>query len=256
MNILDLKDIDVTLSGVSILRNINFAVAQGETFGIVGPNGAGKTSILNVISGVIRPVRGEVIFNGSPITGVAPHRVPSLGIGRSLQSTQYFTDLTVLNLVSLGFLKNSVLGAFRFSDHRRTHFHAKRPQTRAMEVLELLGLVPYANRPLGELSSAVQKLADMARAMAVGTELILLDEPTSGVSSQERSAITEALNRMRSLGRTIMLIDHDPGFVMANCDRLMAMNFGEVLRVGEPREVMTSDEVKKSYLGDSEHSVA
>jgi len=248
---LKLQNVDVTLSGVSILRGVNFDVKQGETFGIVGPNGAGKTTILNVVSGVVRPVAGDVLFNGKSLKGVAPHRVPALGIGRSLQSTQYFSELTVLNLVSLGFLRNSVWGALRFSDHRRTSVHRDSARNRAIEVLDLLGLTAYAERPLGELSTAVQKLADMARAVAVGTELVLLDEPTSGVSAKERGVIAEALQTMRGLGRTIVLIDHDPGFVVANCDSLMAMNFGEVLRVGEPREVMASAEVRKSYLGEA-----
>lgn len=247
--LLALESVDVELGGVSILRDIDFEVSQGHTFGIVGPNGAGKTTILNVISGVVPTVRGEVLFKGEKLTGTSPHKVRNHGIGRSLQSTQYFNYLTVLNLVSLGQLKNSVWGALRFSDHRRTRFEASR--SRAMEALELLDLTTYANRPLGELSSAVQKLADMARALAAGTELILLDEPTSGVSATERGAIGEALAEMRRLGRTIVLIDHDPGFVVSNCDQLMAMNFGEVLRVGEPGEVMSSPEVKRSYLGQS-----
>lgn len=248
--LLALESVDVELGGVSILRDINFEVSQGHTFGIVGPNGAGKTTILNVISGVVPTVRGEVLFKGEKLTGTSPHKVRNHGIGRSLQSTQYFNYLTVLNLVSLGQLKNSVWGALRFADHRRTRF-GEASRSRAMEALELLDLTSYADRPLGELSSAVQKLADMARALAAGTELVLLDEPTSGVSATERGAIGEALAEMRRLGRTIVLIDHDPGFVVSNCDQLMAMNFGEVLRVGEPGEVMSSPEVKRSYLGQS-----
>jgi branched-chain amino acid transport system ATP-binding protein len=248
---LELQHIDVRLNDVSILRDVNFDVKQGETFGIVGPNGAGKTTILNVVSGIVRPVAGDVVFNGKSIKGAAPHRVPDLGIGRSLQSTHYFADLTVLNLITLGFLPNSVWGALRFNDHRRTRAHKDEARNRALDVIKLLGLTAYADRPLGELSSAMQKLADMGRAVAVGSRLILLDEPTSGVSLKERGAIAEALQTLRGLGRTIVLIDHDPGFVVANCDRLMAMNFGEVLRVGEPREVMGSAEVRKSYLGEA-----
>jgi branched-chain amino acid transport system ATP-binding protein len=246
---LGLRDVDVFLGGVSILRDITFDVRQGDTFGIVGPNGAGKTTILNVVSGVVPTAKGQVLFKGQELTGITPHKVRGHGIGRSLQSTHYFADLTVLNLVALGQLKNTVWGALRYSDHRRARLENGQAQSKAMEVLELLDLTSYAHRPLGELSSAVQKLVDMARALAVGTELILLDEPTSGVSGQERGAIADALSEMRRLGRTIVLIDHDPSFVISNCDQLMAMNFGEVLRVGEPSEVMSSPEVKRSYLG-------
>jgi branched-chain amino acid transport system ATP-binding protein len=118
--------------------------------------------------------------------------------------------------------------------------------------LEQLGLNRYADRPLGELSSAVGKLVDIARAVVAGTHLILLDEPTSGVSGQERGLIADALGRLRQLGRTIVLIDHDPGFATNNCDRLMAMNFGQVLHVGKPAEVMNNEVVKRSYLGEAD----
>lgn len=249
--LLGLKDVDVVLGGVSILRDITFDVRQGDTFGIVGPNGAGKTTILNVVSGVVPTAKGEVRFKGEKLTGITPHKVRNHGIGRSLQSTHYFADLTVLNLVALGQLKNTVWGALRYSDHRRARFENGQARSRAMEVLDLLDLTAFAHRPLSELSSAVQKLVDMARALAVGTELILLDEPTSGVSAQERGAIADALGEMRRLGRTIVLIDHDPAFVISNCDQLMAMNFGEVLRVGKPDDVMSSPEVKRSYLGQA-----
>jgi branched-chain amino acid transport system ATP-binding protein len=250
-SILELKSVHVELGGVSILRDIEFDVEKGETFGIVGPNGAGKTTILNVVSGVLPTVRGDVIFRGQELRGVPAHKIRSYGIGRSLQGTHYFADLTALNLVALGSLKNSVWSALRFSDHRRTRRRRDGARSHAMEVLAMLGLERYASRPLSELSSAVQKQVDMARAVAVGTDLVLLDEPTSGVSAGERAAIGEALTRLREQGRTVVLIDHDPGFVTANCDRLMAMNFGEVLRIGKPAEVMSSPEVKRSYLGGS-----
>jgi branched-chain amino acid transport system ATP-binding protein len=246
---LELRGVNVELGGVSILRDIDFHVARGETFGIVGPNGAGKTTILNVVNGILPMVGGQVLYRGEELRGVPAHKIGSHGIGRSLQATHYFADLTVLNLVSLGSLKNSVWGALTFTDHRRTRSRRDGSRSQAMQVLEMLGLERYAHRPLSELSSAVQKLVDMARAVAVGTELVLLDEPTSGVSAAERAAIGEALARLRELGRTVVLIDHDPGFVTANCDRLMAMNFGEVLRIGRPAEVMDSPEVKRSYLG-------
>jgi branched-chain amino acid transport system ATP-binding protein len=249
---LALREVDVELGGVSILRNIDFEVAEGETFGIVGPNGAGKTTILNVVSGVVRPVRGDVVYRGESLSRVPPHKIRGYGIGRSLQSTHYFAELTVLELVALGQLRNSAWGALTFAEHRRTRFRSESARSRAVEVLELLDLTRYAHRPLGELSSAVQKLVDMARALAVGSDLVMLDEPTSGVSREDRGAVAEALREVRRTGRTILLIDHDPGFVIANCDRLMAMNFGEVLRIGEPGEVMASAEVKRSYLGESD----
>jgi branched-chain amino acid transport system ATP-binding protein len=243
--------VDVDLGGVRILRGVTFDVRPGEVFGIVGPNGAGKTTILNVIGGIVRPTAGTVRYGDVDLCRVRPHDMRGHGIGRSLQSTHYFRDLTALQLVALGELPNSVAGALRFAGHRRRRGKAAAARDKGMEVLEQFGLEQYADRPLSELSSAVQKLVDIARAVVAGDELLLLDEPTSGVSGHDRGAIGEALLRLRTLGRTIVLIDHDPGFVTANCDRLMAMNFGEVLDVGLPGEVMNSDAVKRSYLGEA-----
>lgn len=247
---LTVDGVDVDLGGVRILRGVTFDVRPGEVFGIVGPNGAGKTTILNVIDGIVRPVAGTVRYGEVDLRRVRPHTMREHGIGRSLQSTHYFRDLTVLQLVALGELPNSVMGALRFGGHRRRRAE-RAARDGGMEALRQLGLEQYADRPLSELSSAVQKLADIARAVVAGGELLLLDEPTSGVSGHERGAIGEALLRLRELGRTIVLIDHDPGFVTGNCDRLMAMNFGEVLHVGPPDEVMNSEPVKRSYLGEA-----
>jgi ABC-type branched-subunit amino acid transport system ATPase component len=243
--------VDVNFSGVQILNQVTFDVAAGEAFGIVGPNGAGKTTILNVIGGVVRPAGGTVRFGSTDLLRVPPHKMRHYGIGRSLQSTHYFRDLTALQLVALGQVPNSIPGALGFRGHQLR----KRPAggaaaDRGLEVLEQLGLSQYAERPLRELSTAVQKLVDIARAVVSGTDLLLLDEPTSGVSGHERGAIADALGRLRELGRTVILIDHDPGFVTGICDRLMAMNFGQVLHVGKPSEVMSNETVRQSYLGE------
>ena len=245
-----LQGIDVHLGGVQILQGVTFDVRPGESFGIVGPNGAGKTTILNVISGIVAPTAGTLHYGGVNLLGTRPHNIRKHGIGRGLQSTQYFRDLTARQLVALGQLPNSILGALTFNAHRR-RANGSRPDA-AAEALAQLGLTHYADRPLGELSSAVQKLVDIARAVVAGTHLILLDEPTSGVSAQERGLIADALGRLRQLGRTILLIDHDPGFATNNCDRLMAMNFGQVLHIGQPDDVMNHDIVKRSYLGETE----
>lgn len=243
---LEVEGIDVHLGGTQILRSITFAVEPGSTFGIIGPNGAGKTTLLNVISGVVRPTAGSVRYGGADLRRVRPHNIRAHGIGRSLQSTHYFRDLTVRQLVALGELPNTVLGALRFGVYR-----GGRGVSRTVETLEQFDLLPYADRPLSELSSAVQKTVDIARAVVSGTHLLLLDEPTSGVSGAARGSIALALQRLRQLGRTVLLIDHDPGFVVANCDQVMAMNFGTVLHIGDPEEVMRNETVKSSYLGEA-----
>ncbi len=248
--------IDVHLGGTRILHQITFAVKPGETFGIIGPNGAGKTTLLNVISCMIRPTAGSVIYGGVDLRHTSPHNIRHHGIGRSLQSTHYFRELTALQLVALGELPNNVPGAIGFGMHRQRRFEKQSAKgsehpDRAADALARFGLTQYAGRPLGELSSAVQKLVDLARAVVSGTHLLLLDEPTSGVSGRARGSISQALQQLRELGRTTVLIDHDPGFVVANCNRVLAMNFGEVLHIGLPDEVMSNQVVKRSYLGET-----
>jgi branched-chain amino acid transport system ATP-binding protein len=256
---LTVEGVNVQLSGVRILTEVSFSVSPGEVFGIVGPNGAGKTTILNAIGGVVRPAAGTIRYGETDLLRVPPHKMRGHGIGRSLQSTHYFRDLTALQLVSLGEVPNSVAGALGFGGHRsgghrfgghRFGGHRFGSGYRGMEVLKQLGLGEVADRPLSELSTAVQKLADIARAVVAGASLLLLDEPTSGVSGHERGAIAGALARLREHGRTIILIDHDPGFVTGICDRLMAMNFGQVLHAGQPDEVMSNEIVRRSYLGE------
>ena len=240
---LRVSNVSVVLGGVRILEDVTFDVAPGESLGVIGPNGAGKTTVINAICGLVPLMAGEVWMDDIKLTGRRAYRMRGLGIGRSLQTTQYFHDLTCLELVSLAAAPNSAIGAVRFNGHRR-------PDKRSTEVLEMLGLSDYAEHPLSELSTAVQKLVDMARAVASGDKLLLFDEPTSGVSQSDRAVIAKALTSLREVGRTILMIDHDPAFVVANSDRLMAMNFGRVLKIGTPPEVMQDEEVRSSYFGE------
>jgi branched-chain amino acid transport system ATP-binding protein len=240
---LSVSGIGVVIGNVRILEDVTFDVARGESLGIIGPNGAGKTTVLNVVSGVIRPQAGTVWFDGKKLTGRRPHYMRSHGIGRSLQTTQYFHDLTCRELVALAAVPNAVVKALAMRDHRAGH------AGHALATLESLGLGEYAQLRVGQVSTAVQKLVDLARAVATGRSLLLLDEPTSGVSQTDRNVISRALAAVRETGRTVVLIDHDPSFVVKNCDRLLAMNFGRVLRHGPPSEVMRDEEVKRSYLG-------
>ena len=194
--------VSVHLAGVQILDEVTFTVAPGDVFGVV------------------RPTAGTIRYGETDLPRVPPHKMRQHGIGRSLQATHYFRDLTVAQFVSLGQLPNSVAGALRFTGHRP----ARRPgrpaaadsaRDQARGVLAQLGLDELADRPLSELSTALQKLADIARTFVTGT-----------------------------------VIDHDPGFVTGICDRMLAMNFGQVLHVGRPDEVMSNEVVRRSYLGE------
>ena len=248
---LRLRDVAVTLGGVRILDAVSLEVHAGETFGIIGPNGAGKTTVLNAISGVVPLQTGSVELDGVDLAGTRPHRRRELGIGRSLQTTQYHRDLTALELVALSVAPNALVPALRLQAHRDRGDRADRgDRGPAMEALERLALADVAHTRVGELPSGVQKLVDLARAILAGRSVLLLDEPTSGVGAPERRLVASVLAELGEEGRTIVVVDHDPGFVAACCERVVCMNFGAVLVTGPPDEVLASDEVRRSYLGD------
>jgi branched-chain amino acid transport system ATP-binding protein len=249
---LRLRDVDVSLGGVRILDGVSLDVHAGETFGIIGPNGAGKTTVLNAISGVVPLVCGSVELDGVSLAGTRPHRLRELGMGRSLQTTQFFRDLTALELVALSAAPNTLFSALRLRAHRDKGGEAGEGGERsaAMDALERLALADVAHTRVGELPSGVQKLVDLARAILAGRSVLLLDEPTSGVGSHERRLVRSVLDELGAEGRTIVVVDHDPGFVASCCERVVCMNFGAVLVTGPPDEVLGSDEVRRSYLGD------
>ena len=240
---LRLRDVAVTLGGVRILDDVSLEVRAGETFGIIGPNGAGKTTVLNAISGVVPLQAGSISLAGVDLASTRPHRRRELGIGRSLQTTQYYRELTSLELVALSAAPNTLASALRLRAHRAGG-------GAAMDALERLALADVAHTRVGELPSGVQKLVDLARAILAGRSVLLLDEPTSGVGAHERRLVRSVLDELGAEGRTIVVVDHDPGFVASCCERIVCMNFGAVLVTGPPDEVLASDEVRRSYLGD------
>jgi branched-chain amino acid transport system ATP-binding protein len=239
-------NVSVEINGTKILDDISLTARPGDVLGIIGPNGAGKTSLLNVITGALVTTAGSVTYAGVRLDTQRPHRVAALGVGRSFQSTQYFMDMTALDLVSLAFVENRLIPRRRSA--RAGGGNADRQQ-QAYEALDRLGAAEFADRRLGDLPLGVQKRVDFARAVVGGSRLLLLDEPTSGLSSEERENLGPVIRGLQSPDRIILLIDHDPAFVAQECSRLMAMNFGQVLAEGSPREVLTGAAVAEAYLG-------
>jgi branched-chain amino acid transport system ATP-binding protein len=245
---LQVQDVVLRYRDTTVLDGVSLEGSSGETIGIIGPNGAGKTSMLNAICGMVRLSSGSIYLDDRRLHTMPPHQVIASGIGRSFQATEYFQDMTPLDLVDLAEIPNSLLHAAR---RRKATATRGRVGSRrlAMETLEDFGLAEYARVRLIELPNGIQKRADIARATVSGSRVLLLDEPTSGLSSAERPLIESLLNKLRSAGKLIILVDHDPGFVARNCERVVAMNYGKVLSVGTAEEVLTSAAVKESYLG-------
>jgi branched-chain amino acid transport system ATP-binding protein len=242
-----LETIGVTKSfgGVLAVSDINVAVAEGAVVGIIGANGAGKTTFVNIITGYIKPDRGRITYLGREITAHPPREIVGLGIARSFQIPQIYTSLTVLEnvLIALASRERRSLRAWA------PLFTAAR-EAEALSVLEPFGLAEHARRPVTELPEGGLKFLDIALSTALTPKLLLLDEPTAGVSSEDKFDVMETLLRiMRERRVTVVFVEHDMDVVTRYAERLLAFVDGKVLADGTPKDVLADPGVRKAVLG-------
>ena len=236
--------------GISALDGVTFDVEPGETFGIIGPNGAGKTALLNCVSGVYRLTEGQVGFYNDEIAGLAPHRISAMGLGRTFQNMEHFRKFKVLEYVMLGRMheaRASVwLSVFAWPYMERLE---KAERNTAMELLEELNLDHLARTELSDLPYGVQKRVDIARALLGEPKLLLLDEPTSGTITHERTEVSQAIEMVTRRGVATVLVDHDVDFVSKHCARVLVLSYGKQVGVGSPAEMLARPDVIETFLG-------
>jgi branched-chain amino acid transport system ATP-binding protein len=244
MTLLEAMGVYKRFTGVLALNGIDLRIEQGETLGIIGPNGAGKTTLFNVISGNLRPERGRIIFRGECLTGLKPHEVCRKGLGRTFQIVQPFSGLTVLDNVAAGCL-------FGFNRRRRVK-GLRSARESARELLHLGRLEAKENRLAGTLTLSERKRLEMIRALATGSDLLLLDEVMAGLTPTETDEMVGIIKEFRQrLGLTILLIEHNVRLVMGLSDRVVVLNYGEVIADGKPEAIIRDPIVVKAYLGES-----
>jgi branched-chain amino acid transport system ATP-binding protein len=246
------EGISVTFGGVRALSGLSFDVEQGEVFAIVGPNGAGKTTALNCISRFYDVAAGRLSFKGTDITRARPHAVADLGIARTFQNIELFKNTTVIQNVLLGrhrHRRSTLLSeVFFVPSVRRQEVESR---TKAEEVIDFLDLQPYRDHVVGSLPYGVQKTVELARALAMGPELLLLDEPSSGLNPEEAEELAFWIDDIKKdLGITVVLIEHNMGLVKSASDRVLALDFGQVIAQGTPDEVLGHPDVVAAYLGE------
>jgi branched-chain amino acid transport system ATP-binding protein len=236
MPLLALHSVSKSYGALKVTDNITLSVEKGQTLGILGPNGAGKTTLFNLISGDVRVDAGRVEYGGQDITTVPPHMRCRLGIGRSYQGPQPFGHMSVFeNLVT----------AASFGGGQSEH----QAWDTAVNVLEQTGLLPHANTPAGSLTLLNRKRLELARALATGPELLLLDEIAGGLTEHEANELVDELKRIKSQGVTMIWIEHVVHALLSVADRLYVINFGKKLAEGEPHDVMNDPEVNRVYMG-------
>jgi branched-chain amino acid transport system ATP-binding protein len=249
--LLSAKNLTVRFGGVLAVNNVSFDVRRGEVFTLIGPNGAGKTTVFNLISRIYTPTAGSIEFEGKVLTEQPPHNIASLGIARTFQNIELFEYATVLQNMLIGRHTHRSTGLwsdiFFTAKTRRAEIAARECVER---VIDLLDLQHYRDSMVAGLPYGVRKVVELARALCTEPRLLLLDEPSSGLNVEETEDMAFWIEDIKhELGITVLMVEHDMTLVSKVSDRVLAMNMGEVLAMGTPREVQTHPGVIEAYLG-------
>lgn len=250
--ILNIDNLAIHFGGLKAINGVSLHVDKNEFVGLIGPNGAGKTTLFNAITGNVAPTAGTIAFHEKVLNKKRPDQICNLGISRTFQNIRLFPKMTVLQNISIsmhGTPKYSILeAALRTGKVRRIE---KEAEERAYYYLDLLDLRGFEKQEAGNLPYGLQRRLEIARAIATGCELLLLDEPAAGMNNDECNELVEVLQRLHEeLGLTVTLIEHHIDFVMKLCNRIYVLNLGEILTEGSPMEVQSNPEVVKAYLGE------
>lgn len=252
MPLLQIENLTHLFGGLRAVSNFEAQIEKGEIVGLIGPNGAGKTTIFNLICGLYRPTEGKITLNGANIAGLPAHEVASKGVGRTFQNLRLFRNLTVLHNIKIAQysqINYSLADAFLRTKHYQKE--EKKAEERAHQLLDTLSISHYADQLALNLPYGDQRRVEMARAMALKPKLLLLDEPTAGMSPAEMMRMAELIEEVKEkFDLTIFLIEHRMRVVMGICERILAIDFGALIGQGTPDQIRNDPKVKKAYLGE------
>lgn len=251
--LLKIENVTQKFGGLTALNNVNMHVNKGEIVGIIGPNGSGKTTMFNIITGIYRPTEGQVLYQEEPITGMEPYLISRKGLARTFQNIRLFSRMTAFDNVVIGMHAQTKTNMCDIVFHLpRKRREEKACEERAMELLKLVDLYDVRYELASSLSYGHQRRLEIARALATGAEILLLDEPAAGMNEQETDELLQIIRRIKELKKTVILIDHDMKFVMNICERLYVLNYGVLIADGTPEEISRNQDVIDAYLGEDD----
>ena len=249
--LLETESLSKSFGGVHAVQEVSFSVRPGQIKGIIGPNGAGKTTLFNLITGVYRPDGGSIRFDGERCAGLAPNQMAERGIARTFQNVELFERMSVLENVMVGRHPRTRAGfisaAFRLG---RARGEERLIREKALEILGFVGIADKAEWVSSALPFGLQRVLEIARALATEPRLLLLDEPASGLNAVETRDLGRLLGRIRDTGITVLLVEHDMSLAMEICDEILVMDYGRPLAEGTPREIQRNPQVIAAYLGE------
>ncbi|WP_038056648.1 ABC transporter permease subunit [Thermus amyloliquefaciens] len=249
--VLEVRGLQKSFGGLLAVAGVSFTLKRGEILALIGPNGAGKSTIFNLVAGALLPDRGQVRLFGKEVTGLPPHRIHALGLGRTFQHPHLFPELTVLENAALGTFSRTRAGFLQallgFSRKEE-----ERALATAYWALKRVGLESLALEKAERLAVGQQRLLEIARVLASGAEVLLLDEPAAGLRAQEKRELASLLRSLVREGYTVLIVDHDMDLIMGLADRVVVMNYGEKIAEGSPKEVQRNPLVRAAYLGEEE----
>jgi len=239
--VLETRDIWKRFGGIIALRNINIKVFKGELLGIIGPNGSGKTTLFNIITGFLKPDKGRIILSGEDVTGFSPHEMVKRGVVRTFQLVKPFMGMNVLDNIRVAlYMRHGLMS--RVSEREIIR--------EAREILKMIGLSHREDVSADSLSHGEKKKLEIGRALALKPKILLLDEPTGGLTTAEIDDIIRLIKDIHENGTTVVVVEHNMRVIMNLSERLIALNSGVVIAEGDPKEVVSNPEVVKAYLGE------
>ncbi len=254
MILLQATNLTKRFGGLTAVRDVNFALQSGEILGLIGPNGAGKTTLINLITGYYAPNSGEILYKERKISGLKPHSINNMGIARTFQIVRIFHKLSVLDNVRSGLVDRRTRPPWKVAldslvKNRESQITGRMGEERAIQLLEFVGLAAYRHELAENLPYAYCKRLEIARALATGPKILLLDEPSAGLNPKEQNDQITIIRSINAQGITILIIEHVMKVIMDISHRIMVLHHGEKIAEGSPQEIYQNEKVVEAYLG-------